>query len=229
MGDISVIIPAGGYGKRFSDKEKKQFYRLSDREILYYTLLRIKNIVADEIIIGCSDEDIPRIEEITDDLGIKNYIFSPSGEERQHTVYNCLLRASADYVLIHDAARPFLSRIILDRMMLEYKSYPGLICGIRVKDTVKLIYDNLIEKTVDRNRLLLVHTPQIFNRKILTKCLSEVIDRGELITDEAMALEYFGYDVGFVESEWYNIKITTMSDLGIAEYILNNFDILAGS
>jgi len=44
-----------------------------------------------------------------------------------------------------------------------------------------------------------------------------------------MALEYFGYDVGFVESEWYNIKITTMSDLGIAEYILNNFDILAGS
>lgn len=228
MSDLSIIIPAGGVGKRFSEKGKKQFYSIAGKEILYYTLLRFKNVDYEEIIIGCSDEDIPKVEDILEELGITKYIFAPAGKERQDTVYNCLLRASGDYVLIHDAARPFLSNIILDRCLQEYRNYHGLICGIKVKDTVKVVDGETVEKTIDRNRILLVHTPQLFNKKILLKCMNEINDRGILITDEAMALEYFGYEVGFVESEWYNLKITTMNDLNLAEYIINNFDMLAG-
>jgi len=228
MSSLSIIVPAGGVGSRFSSEEKKQFYQLGGKPILYYTLLRLKNVDSLELIIGAAEEDFSRIEEIVEEVGIKNYILSPSGRERQDTVYNALLRASGDYVLIHDAARPFLSKIILDRCLENYVDYPGMICGVRVKDTAKLISDDRIEQTIDRKRLILVHTPQIFNRKILLKCMSEIVSRGVHITDEAMALEYFGYEVGFVESEWYNLKITTRDDLHIADYILNNFDMLAG-
>ncbi|MCX8083536.1 MAG: 2-C-methyl-D-erythritol 4-phosphate cytidylyltransferase [Calditerrivibrio sp.] len=225
---LSIIIPAGGIGKRFSKKEKKQFYKFAGKEIIYHTLLRLKSVDAAEFIIGCSDDDYNVLEDILNDLGIKNYSFAPAGQERQHTVYNCIIRAHSDFVLIHDAVRPFLSKIIIDRMLEHYSKYYGIVCGIKVKDTVKMISDNIVDKTIDRNKLYLIHTPQVFNRNILLRCLKELNDRGIFITDESMALEFFGYEVGFVESEWYNIKITTKEDLHLAEYILMYFDMLAG-
>ncbi|MCA1927107.1 MAG: 2-C-methyl-D-erythritol 4-phosphate cytidylyltransferase [Calditerrivibrio sp.] len=226
---ISVIVPAGGVGKRFSSTTKKQFYKIGDYEVIFYTLLRLKAANPALFIIGCDDSDQNLIADIMSKLSISSYIFATAGKERQHTVMNCLNYASSDYVLIHDAARPFLSKKILDRMLQNYENYDGLICGIKPKDTVKKYNDeNIVEKTIDRNALILVHTPQIFKRKILVNCLSEVINKNINITDDAMALEYFNYEVGFVDSEWYNIKITTQDDIFLSEYIINNFDTIAG-
>lgn len=226
---ISVIVPAGGVGKRFSSTTKKQFYRIGGYEIIFYTLLGLKTVNPDIFIIGCEASDQSLIADIMSKLSISNYIFANSGKERQHTVMNCLNYASSDYVLIHDAARPFLSKKIMDRMLKNYEKYDGLVCGIKPKDTVKKYNgEDIVEKTIDRNSLILVHTPQIFKRELLVNCLSEIIDKNISITDDAMALEYFNYEVGFVESEWYNIKITTQEDIFLSEYIINNFDVIAG-
>jgi 2-C-methyl-D-erythritol 4-phosphate cytidylyltransferase len=226
---LSVVVPAGGIGKRFSANVKKQFYKLDGFEIIYYTFLRLKIIPCNEIIIGCNPSDEEYLADILRKAGIVNYSFAPAGAERCHTVMNCLEAATGDYVLIHDAVRPFVSSNIIEKMLSVYEEYDGLICGIKPKDTVKQINDeDAIERTIDRNSLILVHTPQIFNKKILVKCLGEIIEKNIPVTDEAMALEYFHYEVRFVESRWYNIKITTQEDLHLGEYIIRNFDSIAG-
>ncbi|MEF3254592.1 MAG: 2-C-methyl-D-erythritol 4-phosphate cytidylyltransferase [Deferribacterales bacterium] len=226
---FSVIIPAGGIGKRFSTNMKKQFFKLNNKEIIYHTLFKISFLDAEEIIIGCDPYDEEDLKLILNSLNIDNYKFAPNGKERQHTVMNCLKIATQPHVFIHDAVRPFLSMKIIERLIGNYLDYDGVICGIKPNDTVKIINDkNNVDETIDRNRVLLVHTPQIFKKDILNKCLKEINERGLTITDEAMALEFFGYKVGFVNSEWYNIKITTQNDIYLAEYILNNFDMIAG-
>ncbi|MGA1845819.1 2-C-methyl-D-erythritol 4-phosphate cytidylyltransferase [Deferribacter abyssi] len=222
MKKIDIVIPAAGVGKRFGGTVKKQFYEIFGKPIFYYTLKHLKESYCfNNFIIGCKvDSDEIFIKNLLDELNIDNVTIVEGGKERFNTVFNCLLASNAEYVLIHDAVRPIVKKEVVRELVDKLGEYKGVICGLRIRDTVKIIENGIIKETVDREKLLLSHTPQGFDRFKLIEALRYVCDKGLKITDEAQALEMLGEKVGYVLSYPENIKITYKEDIAYIEAML---------
>jgi len=218
---IDAIIPAAGVGRRFNDKIKKQYYEINGKPILYYTL---KNLYLsynfNSFIIGCNLDDNEFILSILNMVGLKNYKLVKGGSERFYTVYNCAISSSAEYVLIHDAVRPFINSDIVDRLLKRLKDFDAVICGLKVRDTLKIVENNKIVKTVDRERYFLAHTPQVFKREKLIKGFENIFEKNIFVTDEAQVMEEIGESVGIVESDIRNLKITYSDDISFIDKFL---------
>ena len=146
------------------------------------------------------------------------------GEERADSVLAGLKAAGdAQWVLVHDAARPCLHQDDLARLLaLSETSRTGGILAAPVRDTMKRAEPgkNAIAHTVDRNGLWHALTPQFFPRELLHDCLTRALNEGATITDEASALEYCGFHPQLVEGRADNIKVTRPEDLALAEFYL---------
>ncbi|BAI80471.1 2-C-methyl-D-erythritol 4-phosphate cytidylyltransferase [Deferribacter desulfuricans SSM1] len=212
---IDAIIPAAGVGKRFNSKISKQYYEINGRPILYHTLNHLsKSFNFQCFIIGCNiDTDSKFIENIMESLDIDNYKLVQGGKERFNTVYNCINESDAEYVLIHDAVRPLVTKDVVNRLIEKLNFYDAVICGLKVRDTVKIVKNNVVEKTVDREKYFLSHTPQIFKREKLIKGFEYVFEKGLTVTDEAQVMEEFGEGVAVVESDVRNLKVTYFNDI----------------
>lgn len=211
---ISAIIPAGGIGKRFTVEGKKQFFRLNGKSIIYYTLAAlIEAYEFDQIIIGAAPEDFTELTKICESLNINNYLLSEKGEERSNTVYNALEYCSSDYVLIHDSVRPCIDKEVVLNIIQKVFEKDAVICGVRPSDTVKLIDDGKISHTLERERLLLTHTPQCFLKKLIRQGLRYVFQNGLSVTDDSSSVELLGHKVEVVPSNAENIKVTKYSDI----------------
>lgn len=146
------------------------------------------------------------------------------GATRAESVANGL-RAMADeagaedWVLVHDAARPCLSRVLLDKLLAELAGDEvGGILAAPVADTLKLANEGRrIEETVSRERLWGAQTPQMFRHALLTRALEQA---GNAVTDEASALEHLGLSPRLVESDLTNLKVTYPRDLEVAAWLL---------
>lgn len=232
---VALIIPAAGIGKRFSANEKKQFYEINNKPILFYTIKRLlESYDFHELIIGINDEDSIAINNIIADLksdpkvGQKinsNLIIKTAkgGKERVNTVFNCINQSESDFVAVHDAVRPFVNTTVIQNVIHAGINHNGAICGLPVRDTVKKVNNNndLIDilETIPRDNLYLAHTPQVFNKSMLIKAMEESINKNIPITDEASAFEYFysqnkdeSYKVQIVLSNYDNIKVTYAED-----------------
>lgn len=222
---IDAIIPSGGVGSRFSKIEKKQYYKINGKEILYYTLKNLKETYNfNKFIIGGLDDDRNVIKKILESLNIKNYVISKAGKLRQETVFNCLLESLTDIVLIHDAVRPIITPKIVKNVITSIENYDGAICGIQLRDALKEIgEDNIVKLSLDRNQYVLIHTPQVFKRKTLMTALDVIEKKNKIIYDESEALEYIGGKVIFVKSMFYNIKITYKEDIPFVKFLMKTF------
>lgn len=222
---IDAIIPAGGIGSRFSKNEKKQYYKICGNEIIYHTLKNLNSSYKfEKFIIGVLDDDIIKVKEIMGRAEIKNFVLSKAGFLRQQTVFNCLLESSADLVLIHDAVRPIITGKIIKDVINAAKDYDGAICGIPLRDALKEINeDNTVKSSVDRSKYILVHTPQVFKREVLLTALDIIEKKHKIIYDEAEAIEYVEKKVGFVKSEFYNMKVTYKEDIPLAEFLMRTY------
>ena len=134
------------------------------------------------------------------------------------------------YIFVHDGARPFLTEKILRDTYEAARKYGACVSAVRSKDTVKIADgEGFVSETPDRNLVWNMHTPQVFETKLITdayaaleKNLQELKKEGVHITDDAMVVEYFtNHRVKLVEGSYENIKLTTPEDLVIAEKILN--------
>ncbi|MBZ4671977.1 MAG: ispD [Deferribacteraceae bacterium] len=218
---VSAIIPAAGIGKRFSDKEKKQFYLINDKPILYYTLKALKlSFPFIEYNIGAQKNDFEFIKNVCNDLDINNYKLVLGGKERFDTVFNCLCESSGKYVLIHDAVRPFITKEIVINCIEVAKKHSAAVCGVTPRDTVKQITNYMVDKTIERDKLILTHTPQVFEKKLLEKALIYQRENNIFITDEAMAIELIGYNVYITQSNFTNIKLTQAEDILYFKYLI---------
>jgi 2-C-methyl-D-erythritol 4-phosphate cytidylyltransferase len=222
---IDAIIPAGGSGNRFSANIKKQFYKLFGKEILYYTLFNLYcSYNFNKFIIGISEEDKEIVERIIKMVPIKDYCLSKAGNLRQQTVLNCLLKSDSDFVLIHDAVRPLVTKSIVENLINGATKIDGVICGVRLKDALKEVSnDNTIKASFDRSKFILVHTPQIFKRVDLINALQHVENKGKVVYDEAEAFEYIGKEVKCVKSSYYNIKVTYSEDIPLLEFLIKKY------
>lgn len=143
------------------------------------------------------------------------------GDDRLTSVKNGL-DALADYdgpVLIHDGARPLLTDEVIDRVTDAPSDAVCVVCGVPLKDTVKQVNGETVEKTLNRNHLLAVQTPQRLSAA-LYKGLLDTIHNSDLYTDDASVMEAAGYSVLCVPGDETNIKLTTPADLCVAECYL---------
>ena len=224
----AAIVLAAGSGKRMNSQVHKQYLIIQDRPVLYYSLKEFEDSAVDEIVlvVGKGEEEFCR-REIVDKYGIsKVKAIVEGGKERYHSVFEGLKQTSdADYVLIHDGARPFVNQDIIRRCMQEVQKYQACVVGMPVKDTIKVAgADGFAQSTPDRSRLWQVQTPQAFSYPLVRGAYDrlmadEALQKG--ITDDAMVVEHLtGTPVRLVEGSYENLKVTTPEDLVLAEALL---------
>lgn len=219
-----VVLPAAGSGKRMGAGQNKLFLLLAQKPILMHTLLVFEQ---DEnctgIWLAVKDEERPYIESLIQQYQISKVKGLPTGgAERQHSVHSCIKEMNAvEVVLVHDAARPFITVPTISELTKVAYEKGAAIAGVRAKDTMKIVHNGLIKETVDRDSLWMIQTPQAFRFDLLAEAEDVAEKVGFLGTDEAMLVERLGYDIHMVESSYENVKMTTQEDLIFGEAILN--------
>lgn len=222
---MHLLIPAAGMGRRMKSDRNKLLLSLLGRPLIEWNLRAIDQ--AESItwigIIG-QPTDQPDLEAIVADLNLSKPVeFIIGGATRQESVYNGLqaLPDDATHVLIHDGARCLATPDLLNRCAAALKTCPGLIAAVPVKDTIKVVDDQLrIKDTPDRSYLWAAQTPQGFEVQTLKDCHEKGRQLGWEVTDDAALFEKCGLPVQIVEGEETNLKVTTPVDLAIAEFIL---------
>lgn len=224
----TAIVLAAGSGKRMNSKVHKQYLIIQDRPVLYYSLKEFEDSAVDEIVlvVGKGEEKFCR-KEIVDKYGIsKVKAIVEGGKERYHSVFEGLKQTSdADYVLIHDGARPFVNQDIIRRCMQEVQKYQACVVGMPVKDTIKIAdEEGYAKQTPDRKNVWMIQTPQTFSYALIYEVYEEMLKTEDTaITDDAMVLERIkGKKSKLIEGSYRNIKITTPEDLLIANVYLQH-------
>ena len=224
----AAIVLAAGSGKRMNSKVHKQYLIIQDRPVLYYSLKAFEDSAVDEIVlvVGKGEEKFCR-KEIVDKYGIsKVKAIVEGGKERYHSVFEGLKQTSdADYVLIHDGARPFVNQDIIRLCMQEVQKYQACVVGMPVKDTIKIAdEEGYAKQTPDRKNVWMIQTPQTFSYALIYEAYEEMLKTEDTaITDDAMVLERIkGKKSKLIEGSYRNIKITTPEDLLIANVYLQH-------
>ena len=221
-----AIINAGGSGKRIMGEKKKQFIKIMDRPLLFWTIDKFAGHPdINQIIITLPQDEIENykiiIEKEYKDFPIS--IFA-GGYQRQDSVYNALVLCpeDTDIVLIHDGVRPFISQIDISDLIKKAQLEKAVIPVSKIKNTIKKIKQNKVVTTVPREDLVNALTPQVFQYKLIKQCHDEAKKIELYCTDDAALLEHFGHTVYTLECSSHNFKITDPFDLEIAEFIIKN-------
>lgn len=226
------IILAAGRGSRMKSEVQKQYLPLGGRPVLFYALQTFQDSFLDEIILvtGVGEGEYCR-REIVEKYGFdKVSRITEGGAQRYHSVFSGLLALQAcDYVFIHDGARPFVTREMLERALRVVRAEKACILGMPVKDTIKLADEQgFAAATPRRDRVWMVQTPQVFSFPLVRDAYAafleqeqDLLQAGIGMTDDAMVVEHFtDTRVRLLEGSYDNIKITTPEDMVIAERIL---------
>lgn len=220
-----VVLPAAGSGKRMGAGQNKLFLQLAGKPILAHTLLVFEQDPnCTGIWVAVKNEEREIIQSLLDEHRISKVKGLPTGgEERQHSVHSCIKQMkNVGIVLVHDAARPFITEPIIKQLAETAYFQGAAIAGVRVKDTMKVVRDGIIEETIDRELLWSIQTPQAFRFDLLAEAEDVAEKVGFLGTDEAMLVERLGHKIHVVESSYENVKMTTKEDLLFGEAILAN-------
>ena len=222
MSKITLVIVAGGSGRRMGAGINKVFLKIGRKSIIFCTLNTFSHCKQiDEIIVVTRKEDIFKMKaECSIFPKVKKVVCG--GETRQESVYNGLLAVkNSEYVIISDAARALVTEEIIENCIDDMKKYKASACGVPCKDTLKLADENgFIEKTLDRSRIYNIQTPQCFLYDEIFDAHKRARKDKFKATDDCMLYEKYIGKVKITQSSYENIKITTADDLVISENIL---------
>jgi 2-C-methyl-D-erythritol 4-phosphate cytidylyltransferase len=224
MSEYFALVPAAGSGSRMGSDLPKQYIELAGRPMIWHALTTL-----------CANPNIKTVFVVLapEDEHFKRYDWSPcsdklvplycGGATRAESVANGLLAADLnadDWILVHDAARPCLSRHLLARLINELRDDDvGGILAVPVADTLKRANSNQrIDQTEDRNGLWQAQTPQMFPAGLLAQALAQT----RSFTDEASAVEALGLHPKLIESDSSNFKVTFPQDIRLAELWLQD-------
>lgn len=219
MYNIAVILAAGN-GTRMGIEKSKLLLEIGGKTVIERTVETFENMAeVDEIIVVCRECDFETFSNLLPD---ENVTFVIGGESRQQSVKNAVDTIDeCDYILIHDGARPLVREDTIIRTLDKAQTDRAAAAGVYVKDTVKLVDDDLnVVGTPDRKHLVSIQTPQIFDFTLYKQALDKATEQGKEYTDDCQLVEHFGAKVSVVIGEYDNIKITTKSDVPLAESLL---------
>ena len=222
-----AIILAGGAGKRMGTATKKQFLLLDSKPIIVRTLQVFEECrPVDGVYLVVNQKDLPVMQEEI----LETYKFNKvlklviGGRLRQDSVKNGLeaIENPCDIVIIHDGARPFVSPSFIEKGIFLMEMFDAVIPALPVKDTIKTVSkEGFVMKTLERDYLWNVQTPQTFKYELILKAYREGMNKKLYGYDDATFLEHMGKKVKVIEGSPYNIKITTPEDLIIAKGMLS--------
>ncbi len=219
MFNVAVILGAGN-GTRMGIDKSKLLLEIGGKTVIERTVETFENTPeVDEIIVVCRECDI---EEFSNLLTDENVSFVIGGETRQESVANAVeVIDDCDYIIIHDGARPLVTETEIVNTLDKAQNTKAAATGVRVKDTIKVVDDELvIVETPDRSKLVSIQTPQIFDFNTYKTALDKAKNEGKDYTDDCQLVENLGLKVSAVIGSYENIKITTKSDISLAENIL---------
>lgn len=217
--EVTAVIVGAGKGLRMGGVNKA-LLTLEGKPIINYSIgILLEVPFIKEIIVVLSKDNINEKEKLIIDEKIR---FVEGGTERSLSVKKGVLEAKYPFVLIHDAVRPFISREFVEKIINSLEDgFKGVIPGISEKHTVKFVNNGLVEKTISRENLFEIQTPQFFEREVLIEAYDKLkIDK---ITDESCLVELLGYKVKLISGKEENIKITTPFDLFVAEQVVKRW------
>lgn len=218
---VSAIIVAAGTSSRMHGIDK-QLLDIGGMPVIARAVFAFqKSDLVSEIIIVTRKEIIDEIKNLTIKYNLnKVKSIVVGGSTRQESVFNGIRECSCDYIAIHDGARPFVSQKVIKETIEEAFEKGCVAAAVTAKDTVKIAdSDNLITKTVNRDTVRLMQTPQVFNLKLYMNAMNTV-ENSKDFTDDCMLMEKAGYKVYTVESSSLNIKITTRDDIILGNAIV---------
>lgn len=231
MKTVAVIVSAGK-GKRISSRIPKQYIKIDGRPLLYYTLSVFDAFSGiDGIVLVTAHDRLDYCRRL-----VKQYNFKkvsrvvPGGATRAHSVYNGLNAVPPEtrIVIIHDAVRPLVTQELIHKAINGSRRYGAVSTVVSPKSTIKEIARNWIGKTIPRNRLSEIQTPQAFKYSLLKDAYKKYRGSRKEATDTSFIVERAGYKVKVVDGDYRNIKITTKNDLEFVRFILQPKNIRTG-
>jgi 2-C-methyl-D-erythritol 4-phosphate cytidylyltransferase len=215
---LGVIIVAAGTSQRMAGIDKV-FAPLKGKPLLAWSVDTCqKHDLVQQTVVVLNYEDLARGQKLKKERRWSKVTVCPGGARRQDSVKEGLRQMKdCDCVMIHDGARPFLTRNLIDHGLKIAKDTGSAVAAVPVKDTIKLADSHkLIRKTFQRNRLWAAQTPQIFDFDMISKAYESLTTQ---VTDDASAVERLGYEVKVYMGNYDNIKVTTRGDLALARMI----------
>jgi 2-C-methyl-D-erythritol 4-phosphate cytidylyltransferase len=222
MPEFYALVPAAGTGSRMGSERPKQYLPLAGRPMIYHAVRALAaspDIATVFVVLAPNDTTFHEYD--WSEFGSRLQPLYCGGAMRAESVLNGLMAAELepdDWVLVHDAARPCLSRAEIARLIYEVKDDEvGGILAVPLADTLKRAGENnRIARTEDRSRLWRAQTPQMFRAGLLQMALMAARE----VTDEASAVEAMGLHPKLVEGSAANFKVTYPEDVKLAEWLL---------
>ena len=219
---VSAIIPGAGAGSRFG--EKKQFKNLNGEPLWVHTLKPfIISSFINEIIFVVEQ---PLVSNIKKSCFFKQFVkkkeikITKGGVRRMDSVLNGIRVSNKmnDIVCIHDVARPFVKKSLVNKTIEACKDYDGAILAIPSVDTVKNVENEIIKKTLNRSQIWMAQTPQTFHKDKLLKAFNDNVNKN--VTDESTLMELSGFSIKIINGDDKNFKVTKQMDWDLAKIIV---------
>ena len=221
-----AVVAAAGSGSRMGMDKNKLFLEFAGKPVLLHTLEQVQNAEnIDKIIIVTRPELIDEIKnqvEINKITKVSDII--EGGSTRQQSVCAAVaVCKDAEFIAIHDGARPFAESALIDRICEAAYEYSAAAPGVKVKDTVKKVDEKgFICATVNRDELVNIQTPQIFDYKLYCQAIENAQKNKADYTDDCQLIESLGIKIKIVEGDYLNLKITTPDDILFADKIFSS-------
>ncbi len=231
-----AILLCGGSGQRMEGAAPdKVLARINGREAFLYSMDAFagSGLVDTFLFIYRDEAQRAALEKSLHDnqYGHLTVAWEKGGQRRQDSVYNALHHLkdkSADYVLIHDCARPMLNVNQVKTLIGNVEKYAAAVLAHRVTDSIKQVDGSADVATrltnVDRTLLWAMETPQAFRFDVICRAYEEVLLRNLEISDDTAACEIVGHPVKIIENKSLNLKITYPSDLSVIGFLLKDSD-----
>ena len=227
MTHATAILVAAGEGRRIGGSIPKAYLPIAGRPMVLRTLDRFISARAiGKVILVIAASEFSRCEAMLraeSTLDGRLWTLQSGGATRQQSVKRGLdaLDAVTDIVVIHDAARPFVSPSLIDRCVEAADEKGAVVVGVPARDTIKVVSDDRwVQTTPARVSLWEIQTPQVFRKELIVAAHAWAVRQGVEATDDAMLVERLGKPVFVLEGERTNIKITLPEDVWVAETLI---------
>lgn len=224
---VGAVIAAGGMAQRMQGIDKQQLV-IGGVPVLARSILALGQVEqVGEIVVVTKPELFETLEDWRERYHLPPFLLAAGGNTRQQSVQAgvAMLSEQVEYVAIHDGARPFATRELIERCLQSAIEHGAATAAVRAKDTIKVsAQDGSIESTPDRSRLYLTQTPQIFSLELYKKAVRQAQQEKLDFTDDCQLVEHIGQKVWLSEGDYQNVKITTPEDMVLAEAIARQQD-----
>lgn len=222
----TMVVVAAGSSQRMG--QDKMFLELEGQPVLAHTLLAMERSPrVDRVVVVTRQDLVGHVANLCRELGLQKVkTVVRGGSTRVESARLGTLEVSQDAKLIgiHDGARPFVSDLVMERVVDQAAQTGAAAPAIPVQDTVKVAHNGVVDHTPDRATLFAVQTPQVFDADLIRGALAKALLDDAPVTDDCSAVERLGMQVSLVEGDRHNIKLTTPADLAVARVILEGWD-----